>query len=57
MEKINNINSLEQALNNEETTVLDLQIAEESNIMPMFASGTPITEMFGPCIPKAYFER
>ena len=47
--------ALQQALKNDETTVLNVLIAQESNIVPMFAAGTSINEMFGDCVPKGYF--
>ena len=49
--------AIKEALKNDETTVIDVQIASESNIIPMFAAGASVSEMFGPCIPEKYFGR
>jgi acetolactate synthase-1/2/3 large subunit len=49
--------ALKQAMANDETTVIDVRIAPESNIIPMFAAGASVSEMFGPCVPEGYFRR
>ncbi len=38
------------AINNDETTILDCLIEEESNILPMFGAGANPIDMFGNCI-------
>jgi acetolactate synthase I/II/III large subunit len=42
--------ALQQSIKNDETTILNFIIQEESNILPMFASNAHHTEMFGNCI-------
>ncbi|VVB75434.1 3D-(3,5/4)-trihydroxycyclohexane-1,2-dione hydrolase [uncultured archaeon] len=42
--------SLKEALAHDETVLVDVLVREESNILPMFASGTKHTDMFGGCI-------
>jgi acetolactate synthase-1/2/3 large subunit len=42
--------ALKEALKNEETTLLDILIGEETNILPMFSAGAKHTDMFGGCI-------
>jgi acetolactate synthase-1/2/3 large subunit len=42
--------AIKQALKNDETTVLDILVAEESNILPMFSAGSKHIDMFGHCI-------
>lgn len=44
--------ALEQAVKSDETTVIDVHVAEESNILPMFSAGASVNEMFGPCMQK-----
>ena len=44
--------ALMEARKNDETTVLDILVKEDSNILPMFAAGTRHTDMFGGCIQK-----
>ena len=38
------------AINNDETTILDCLIEEESNILPMFGAGANPIDMFGNCV-------
>jgi len=42
--------ALKEAIKNDEATVLDILVREESNILPMFSAGAKHTEMFGGCI-------
>jgi acetolactate synthase-1/2/3 large subunit len=42
--------ALKEAIKNDETTVLDVLVKEESNILPMFSAGSKHTDMFGGCI-------
>lgn len=42
--------AIKQAIKNDETTVIDFLVHQESNIMPMFSAGTKHTDMFGDCI-------
>ena len=42
--------AIKEALKNDETTVLDILVAEESNILPMFSAGSKHIDMFGHCI-------
>ncbi len=47
--------ALKEAFKEDEASVIDIQVAEESNILPMFAAGKNVDDMFGWCIPKKYF--
>ncbi len=49
--------ALKEAVKNDETTVIDVHVAKEANILPMFAAGADIIDMFGWCIPKGYFKK
>ncbi|MDO8647427.1 MAG: biosynthetic-type acetolactate synthase large subunit [Candidatus Diapherotrites archaeon] len=49
--------AFQAALKNDETTVIDVAIAPEANITPMFSAGSSVFEMFGPCITENYFKR
>ncbi|MFA6064977.1 MAG: biosynthetic-type acetolactate synthase large subunit [archaeon] len=42
--------ALKEAFKNDETTLLDILVKEESNILPMFSAGAKHTDMFGGCI-------
>lgn len=42
--------ALKEAFKNDETTVIDILVREESNILPMFSAGSRHTDMFGGCI-------
>ncbi len=42
--------AIKQALKNNETTVIDVLIKEEANILPMFSATSNHTDMFGECI-------
>ncbi len=44
--------AMEKAMKSRETTVVDVHIDPESNILPMFPGGGHLTEMFGGCIKK-----
>jgi len=50
--------AIKQAMKNDQTTLLDILIHEESNILPMFGPGWKNTEMFGNCIKEKgkYFD-
>jgi acetolactate synthase-1/2/3 large subunit len=43
--------SIQQALKNDETTLIDVHIEQESNILPMLPPGGSLTEFFGDCMP------
>jgi len=48
--------ALKQAIKNDVTTVIDVQIEEESNILPMLLPGGHLKDAFGGCmIAKAKF--
>ena len=49
--------ALKQAIKNDETTVINVKIAEESNITPMFGAGAHVSDMFGSCVPEGYFKK
>ena len=49
--------AFKRALKNDVTTVVNVLIEGESNILPMFAAGANIYDQFGDCVPKRYFER
>lgn len=42
--------ALKAAMKRKETTIMDIHIAEESNILPMFAAGASVSEFFGSCM-------
>ena len=42
--------TLKEACNSDEAVVIDVHVKEEANILPMFATGGNITDMFGDCI-------
>ena len=42
--------ALTRAYKNDETTVLDILVGEETNILPMFGPASKHTDMFGGCI-------
>jgi len=42
--------AIQSALKNDATTVVDVLVKEESNILPMFSAGDHHTNMFGDCI-------
>ncbi|MFH1256465.1 MAG: biosynthetic-type acetolactate synthase large subunit [Candidatus Diapherotrites archaeon] len=46
-----------RARKSDETVVIDVHVKEESNILPMFAAGASVSEMFGECVPKDYFRK
>jgi len=50
--------ALKQAVKNDVTTVIDVQIEEESNILPMLSPGGHLKDAFGGCMvgPSKYFE-
>jgi acetolactate synthase-1/2/3 large subunit len=49
--------ALKEAVKGKETTVIDVHVAKEANILPMFAAGASVTDMFGWCVPGNYFKR
>ena len=50
--------ALKQAIKNDTTTILDIQIEEESNVLPMLSPGGNLKDAFGGCMagPGKYFE-
>ncbi len=50
--------ALKQAIKNKETTLIDIQIEKESNVLPMLPPGGHIREAFGGCMaaPGRFFE-
>ncbi len=50
--------ALKQAVKNDCTTVIDVQIEEESNILPMLPPGGNVKDAFGGCMaaPGKFFE-
>ena len=50
--------ALKKAMKNDVTTVIDVQIEEESNILPMLPPGGHLKDAFGGCMvgPSKYFE-
>jgi len=50
--------ALKQALKNKETTLIDIDIQEESNILPMLAPGGHLKDAFGGCMagPAQFFK-
>ena len=52
------IPALKEAIKNDVTTVIDVQVEEESNILPMLAPGGHLKDAFGGCMvaPAKFFE-
>ncbi|MFH1324448.1 MAG: biosynthetic-type acetolactate synthase large subunit, partial [Nanoarchaeota archaeon] len=50
--------AIKQAIKNDTTTILDIQIEEESNVLPMLLPGGNLKDAFGGCMagPGKYFE-
>jgi len=50
--------AIKQAIKNDVTTIIDVQVEEESNILPMLSPGGHLKDAFGGCMfaPGKYFE-
>ena len=49
-------NAIKKSINDKHTTVVEIKVDSDENILPMMKSGTALDKIFGPCVPDNYFK-
>ncbi|MBN2422044.1 biosynthetic-type acetolactate synthase large subunit [Candidatus Woesearchaeota archaeon] len=49
-------NAIDQSINEKNTTVVEIKVNPDEDILPMLKSNTSLDKLFGPCVPDNYFK-